>query len=137
MTDILPYRTLRVYKQLYSIQVVTPGGVFKKDHVPEEFEGEASLTVEVVHEILLVDAAGRIERVALEVPEAMDENKEVGGGYELNDMPYVTPDYPAGEGGKPPTKLFIKVNSKIDPQNALRADEMVRISGGWPIASSA
>lgn len=136
MTDILPYQTLRVYKQIYSVQIVTPGGVFKKDHVPDEFKGEASLTVEVVHEMLLIDAAGRLVREVLDVPEAKDENKETGGGYELNDATYVTPEYPAGDAGKPVTKMYIKQSSKIDAQNALRAEEMISIAGGWPPASS-
>ena len=136
MTDILPFHTMREYKRIYSIVKVTSEGIFKDGEVPDDYNGDTELTVEVVHEILLTDAAGRLERKVYAIPEALDRNRENGGGYELEGSTYQTSDFPSTAGpSSAPTVLYIKQNPYLSSDNILRAEEMVRILGGWPIPS--
>ena len=143
MTDVIPFTTFREAKRLYSRQVVTTNGIFKEGQVPEEYEGDAELTVEVVHEIVMADSAGRLQRLVFDIPEALDKDKKNGAGYGIfTDSeppvdvinPYTTDDYPLTTGGATePTKLYIRENAKISDENKSRVDEMISISGGWPV----
>lgn len=140
--DALPYASFREYKRLYSIVVVTDDGLYKEGEVPSSYGGDTEVEIEVVHEILMVDSAGRIRRLVFDIPEAKDRNNKLGGGYGIYEpgdpptpvtVPYKNEDYPETTGGATePTKLYIRVSNKLDPQNMLRADKMVEISGGWP-----
>lgn len=146
MTDVIPFAAFREYKRLYSKVSVTAQGVYKEDEVPDSYKGDAELEVEVVHEILLCDAAGRLQRMVFDIPEALDNLDRKGGGYGLYtegegddpptpvQVPYINADYPATTGGATtPTKLYQRTSEHLDEQIKLRANEMVTISGGWPV----
>jgi len=122
---------------MYSKQVITENGIYKEDEVPDDEKGSAQLTVEVVHEVVLSDKAGRLSRMTFYVPEAKDKDGAIGGGYELNGSTYVTEDYLAAAGpSSTPTKLYTDDNTTLPASSKISADTMITIAGGWPTVST-
>ncbi len=147
MTDAIPFASFREYKRLYSKAIVTAQGVYKEDEVPDSYDGDAELEIEVVHEVIMTDSAGRLQRMVFAIPEALDKNDKQGGGYALYEEgtdetpgaaihdPYINADYPTTSGDSSvPTKLYQRTNESLDAQIKFRANEMITISGGWPVA---
>ena len=131
------YQTFRQVRRLYSKQIITESGIYKEGELPEAKKGSAQLTVEVVHEVVLSDRAGRLQRLMFYVPEAMDKDDQVGGGYELNGSAYITDDYTSASGpSEIPTKLYVDTKTTLSNSSKISADAMVGVAGGWPTKST-
>lgn len=65
------------YAREYSIQHVTEDKVYKEDQLPDGFGG-AYITVEVIHQIFLVDSLGNMTISNFEVEEPFDKDDQVG-----------------------------------------------------------
>lgn len=129
----LPWTGWREYARVVSTQIVTENAVYKKDHVSDEAAGQAQLEVEVVHEVLMIERTGRLNRLKFDVPEALDENDETGGGFELNGSQYKNDDYPEGAGPSTvPTELSVRINSSLPDVWREKAEDMIELAGGYP-----
>lgn len=127
-----PFHLYRQYKRIYSKQVVTENGIYKEGEVPSAKQGDAQLTVEVVHEIILADAAGQLIRLVFHIPEALDQNDEKGGSYTLDGSSITTDDYPAGSGPSTvPTALYTDTSSTLTSDNVISATEMENVANAW------
>ncbi len=114
MTD-LAFQALREFKRVYSLFHITEDGVYKEDNVPEDYSGSGELKVEVVHEIILVDKAGRLFHKYYDIPEAMDDEQQIGGGYTLDDVDLVSDLWYPDQAGPSTvrTKLYTRQSSRL------------------------
>lgn len=126
-TDVY-YEHNRVVSEVH----VTEEGLFlssKTDpanDIPSDISSPARLTVDVVHEVQLVNRAGSLIILNFDVPKAMDINR-------------VTIDYPiAGPPGK--ERVFTNVSNNSMPTGAFNANKQakgdtIRNVGGFPTGS--
>jgi len=138
MTDVIASTVFRQCQRIYSIQIITESGIYKEDELPDSEEGSAQLTVEVIHEVLMADKAGRTQRLVFAIPEALDKDGKTGGGYTLDGTAYESQDYPpdSGGGATVPTKLYTSGDCNITTDNKKRAETITNLNGGWPPPSS-
>ena len=114
-----PFMGYKEYLRIYSIQHVTTNGIYKEDQVPTEYIG-ANLTVEVVHQVVMVSPNGELFKFDYDVPEALDEDGNKSGGIEL-DGTMVT-------AGTNPTEQRTRVTELLDEDLKEAADAMYEVA---------
>lgn len=113
----LAFHAFREYVRIYSIFHITEDGIYKENNVPEDYSGSGDLKVEVVHEIVFTDSAGRLDHRYYDIPDAMDNTGEKGGGYELDGDPLTDhkwyPNQGVGGSSTVRTKLYRRESTKL------------------------
>ncbi len=114
MTD-LAFHAFREFRRVYSIFHITEDGIYKEDNVPEDYSGSGELKIEVVHEIFFVDKTGRLSHQYYDIPDAMDSEQNVGGGYSLDDVDLVTDLWYPDQAGPSTTrtKLYTRQSTRL------------------------
>ncbi len=115
------YRTYQEYARVVEEVAATEDGVFKKDRTPETYGG-AVLKLQIVHEIQMVDAGGRMEFLKFENPEPKNKDETSTPGQIVKDGQVQF----AGSGGDPRTWTTI-VNSKLSNRLKALAAETVAL----------
>ncbi len=114
------YRTWQEYARVTEEVDCTEDGVFKKDRVPETYGG-AVLRLQIVHEIQMVDAAGRMEFLKFSNPEPKNQDESSTPGQVVKDGQVIS----AGSGD--PRAWTTISNASLDAKLKALASETVKL----------
>lgn len=123
MADDIAFHLFREHSRVTSVQEVTDTSVYKEGEVPSN--KESLMTVEVVHAVTMVDAAGRLLVLEFDQPEALDRNEATGGPIERDGE-----EIKAGSGAA--TIQVTKLSTIIDPVLKSKADKMLGVMENAP-----
>lgn len=119
MFNAISYTTMIEYLRRVETVHVTEQGIYLEGEVPDDYSGSI-LTMEVPHEVILVDESGQLVQQLFSPPKSLDKDNNPSEGLMI--------DGTTVEAGDTPTKLVTVFNEDMDSELLARVEQMVDIA---------